>query len=609
KKTDALDGNTEHYPQQEVTFYSSKNVTLMLDDWKVVEVSGVTGSVSGLIDATVVATEPVTVNGKSMDITDGDDNFGVVVEDGSVTKATTVTGGDATVNVEDGVIETDGNGKINIGGKDYVINDSESSTTIYTDDSGNLGAIDDLDGWIEATDGNTNITVNGGAIETKGTSSPVTISAGASGVMGVDGLDSGDTVNGDLDNAEVHLPGSSGSASLTVNGKTYTTFGDPDGVTVQGNNNIYGLDEGSTLKVSEEGDYTVNSAHLHVRPIDDVVGVADGEWAIIPSRDETTLLIRKLTAINHEDDDFNIEDLTHRPHNHSVVGSEANPWTKEDTDAILGANSTVNLNMPLEVWLDNNDIAAQVVDVSKTARAKKIHLMDGDQEVKLNDTGKNLVHVMSVASGNKNVTLGDGGDVAIVDMAADGGKVTIIGGTGDDSIIVRDNAPTTVDLSAGGKDMVLAFAESNSRISLEGYDATTGAAIRVEEWKSSVMAEAIENRIVDFDDGVVIVQSDEGKSRVDIDSSADGTNDGWFVNLLSYKKDPEDKQLVGFTGTDGGSIDASNFDKPAILIGNMFDEKAHGSTITGTDSHDTIYGGAGDSINTGDGKDLVKLFE
>ena len=293
------------------------------------------------------------------------------------------------------------------------------------------------------------------------------------------------------------------------------------------------------------------------------------------------------------------------------MGSESAPWDKEYTDALLSgtvAGASTILNSPIEVWLDNDDFtAAQVFDVSKTRNAKKLHLMDGEQSVVLGDANGNFVHVMTVASGSKNITLGNGsGDVVLVDMASVG-TVSIVGGTGKDSIIVRDSAPVTFDMSKGGADMVLAFAEANSRISLEGYDATTGAAIRVEEWNSSVMAEAIESRMVDFGDGVIIVTTDEGKSKVDIDPDTNSTKDGWFVNLLSYQKDPEVKTLVGFTGTDGGSIDASNFDKPAILIGNMFDEKSRGSTITGTARNDTIYGGAGDSLNGGGGKDFVTL--
>ncbi|MBE8953007.1 MAG: hypothetical protein SR1Q7_07680, partial [Quinella sp. 1Q7] len=295
--------------------------------------------------------------------------------------------------------------------------------------------------------------------------------------------------------------------------------------------------------------------------------------------------------------------------NHANLdGNSADSWWSADKlnisgNSIAGA-SAADLNQPLEVWLSNTDVTTtQTFDVSKNSGVKKVHLKAGAQDVALNPAvSGNFVEVTVGADGNKNITLG-GGDAVLVDMAAGDGKVNVVGGAGDDSVVVRDGAPVTFDMSKGGKDILLTFAAANAHISLEGYNASTGAAIQVEEQGASVIADAVRNSLIGFDDGTVVIQSDDGKSKVYLGES---DSNGWMVNLKTPNKESDTVQAVGFTGKDGGTVDGSEFNN-VLFVGNMDGTKRAGSSLYGSAGNDTFFGGAGDSIVTGDGKDLVEL--
>ena len=471
-----------------------------------------------------------------------------------------------------------------------------------------------LEGGVVVDDGNATLNVNGDDIEVAGASSPVTIGTNGKNITDVKGLTSGSNVKGDLDNAAIQMPGSDGDtpSTLTVNDKTYELIDDTDGVTIQPVSNggiVSGLDDEKKLKVSE-GVYTVNSHDFTKQygTLTDgtyIIGTKNESDAYIYGDPTKDLLVRKSTPILHgTDDGFNIEDLTYSPNDWIAASTAA--WTKDVTDTITG--SGYNFDRPLEIYLNNTDTAAQDFDLSSyPAVSKKINLLSGDQNVTFGGGYGNIAHVQSDATGNKVIQLADSthGDVAIVDSSS--GTVSIIGGAGNDSIFVRDSAPVTVNMSNGGADMLLAFARANSRITVEGYDESTGAAIRVEEYASSVMADAIVDGVVEFGDGIVKIHTDEGETLIDIDPENLSATDGWIVNLLSYKKNPEEKVAVGFTGKYGGAVGDSERSTPILLVGNIHGDKDGGSTLDGGTGNDTVLAGADDSINAGDGANLVSL--
>lgn len=262
-----------------------------------------------------------------------------------------------------------------------------------------------------------------------------------------------------------------------------------------------------------------------------------------------------------------------------------------------------DLNGNLEIWLSNDASTVQTADFSKNTGVKEIHLYDGAQDVKFNSTvSGNVADVSSLASGEKNVTLG-GGDLVVVAMPSGEGKVNVTGGTGADSIVVQGGAPVTFDMSGGGADKVITMAEANARVTLENY--STDAAIVVQDTYAGDLVGAVSKNNITFQDGTVVLNASGSSANSKINLGESDTN-GWIVNLENPSDDAGKKsQLVGFAGKDGGIVDGSEL-KDVLFVGNR-DGSAEGAQMIGGEGNDTFLGGAGDRIVTGKGKDVVNL--
>ena len=252
--------------------------------------------------------------------------------------------------------------------------------------------------------------------------------------------------------------------------------------------------------------------------------------------------------------------------------------------------------------------------MSSYSYTKKVYMNgEGPQGVKFNNEGGNLAVVAAGSTGVKNVSLGAGGDAVVMDEDyALQNAVNIYGGIGDDSVFVRHNANTYIDFSAGGEDILVTAGEANARVTIDGYNASTGAAIRVEEYldveneKAGSIAQGIENGIISFAEGTVIITTDEGRSEINVGTNGSG---GQIVNLMTHVTSGDDyKQAVGFTGVNGGIVDGSTYDSPLIMIGNADNTKTAGSSLLGGTANDTFYAGSDDFISTGYGNDYVSLF-
>jgi hypothetical protein len=75
-----------------------------------------------------------------------------------------------------------------------------------------------------------------------------------------------------------------------------------------------------------------------------------------------------------------------------------------------------------------------------------------------------------------------------------------------------------------------------------------------------------------------------------------------FLNLGAE----DSVSTVGFTETTGGSIEILN-DDSVILYGNYNDDKTGGSTLKANGGNDALYGGAGDVLDAGSGKNQIFL--
>lgn len=184
----ALDVNVEQVAGQNMTFASESAITLTVEDYKVVGVEGITsgGSVSGIVDATIKAQGPVTVNGDEIDITDADESYTIEYANGALSKVTDVTG-DATVNVAEATVETDELGDFVIGGESYTFTDEDGNATFTTGADGELTAVDDLNGSMEIGDGEGEFKVNGNDLAVTDNSTPVTVGTNGEDITTVAG--------------------------------------------------------------------------------------------------------------------------------------------------------------------------------------------------------------------------------------------------------------------------------------------------------------------------------------------------------------------------------------------------------------------------------------
>lgn len=658
---------------------SSDLVSLTTDaNGKLATIAGVTDYITGVRDVTIVATEDVTVNGQYVGVDDADDAFNIIVDkDGKVTEITDVTG-DATIDtrtVEKAIVTTDKQGEFRIvGDKVYTVNGD--ATVAMTLRDGDLKAIDNLEGKViideldptdQVTPTTADISVNGSAIAFDSNSTlAVTVATDGSSITAVDGLADLATIKGDLDVASIAVPGNgsdldsavNGSiVEITINNDPYTLKKDADGVTINGAREAVGLDEEGELIVGNAGTYTVN-AHgqaLEADTNDTIVGYDKGAYAEIFDADkvlirggnvytdviEYRLGLHKYNGAQAEP--FNGgEQVGGSDYTRATSSTDDDPLDRNRTEEIFAAAEAgeYDLDRPLEVYADNYDTEVgaasridQDLDFSGTDFTKKVHLYRGDQNVTLNSFGGNEVLVENVSdtytSGEKRITLGGGeastdkvgnvGDVVIVDAAkAIDSRVSITGGADNDSVYVRNNIDVVFDMggSLGGDDKLITYASSNARVSLENYDPiNTKAGIQIEEAHlrdsvGGVASAVINDKILKFGDGMVSVTTNAGVAEIDFgDNSVIG-------GTLVYLYTPEGtRQGVGFTHSNGGSVDSSQLADDMILIGNKDGSKnsiesvqsAIWATVIGGVGNDTVLAGEGDFINAGDGNNLVSL--
>lgn len=663
--TTALSVNTLEYAAQNMSFGTTSSVTLTVDPYQVVAVDGITagGYVSGVVgngqDATVWAEGPVTVNGEFIDITDSDSDYGIIVRSGdsstlgTAQEAVKVTG-DATVNVDNFTVSADGSGDFLIGGESFEFTDAEDEFKFTTDADKKLESVDSLNGTLVDYDGAVDLDgFNGdGPIVISDNTSPATLTGNNEHLTRIDTLDSGAVITGDVSNADIIMVGDSEvgnsiPSELTVNGNTYELYDDSDGITIRnagadGIGTILGLDEGTSLKVSTGGVYTVNdkptvfsgqNGSPSVKAGDVIIGIEDTQSAYI--YDASNPLIREKTPLDE------IERITGIPSDgYDQIGGQSTttahpttgiPLNIAESDIIQGFRSasaadtlypyvtsrdeyrdTLDLDQPLEIWIDNKESPVdtnQDLDLSKTRYAKKVHMYGGTQSVELNNDGGNLVHIESVASGHKTVDLGDGGDVVVMDeTAAVGNSVSIVGGLKNDSIFVRDSANTTVDVSAGGADKIITYANAGARVTVVGYEPSMEGGIRIDELQSTDMLAAIMGQSsglnINFGDGVVSIENTNSTNHSEVSLGSDANN-ATFVNLFDYKNYA---CPVGFTGTDGGTLDVGSTENdPLILVGNYKGNKTAGSVILGGAGPDIVLAGGQDSVDARGGNNTVIL--
>ena len=518
-------------------------------------VDGLDGTISGAFE------NSVEINDNTVKIT-GDDSINVVGSDSAVVEISGVSDG-ATIssvgNTERVITDSEGEFVFD-GGATYNISGDGSVT--FEMQNGAVVNVADLSGVL--TSSSNKNTVNGVAVEISDTDAEIT------GVVGIDdiavgNLSDGATVGGDTENIAVFME----NQTVTIGKTTYTLTNDDNTVVIQGKD-IVGLDKEASLQTSQGGTYTVNGTELTAKAGDIFVGSDDGAYIFDP----------EISPINPgSSTDEILEKL-------NVNGDYGDPTTETDLTVTAEDGKAAMI-------LDNDDRRTQIADFSETEGAKSVTLESGDQVVIFNDeeTG-NVAVVPEDADGEKLISFGDGKDVAVVEETA--AEVAIVTGAGKDTVVT----------SGDDVEVIFAANDENTRVvALEGnvtflnYDADTKSGLQA---NSSDIAEAIEKGDIDFGDGTVYIE--EATVQVGEDLPIGET----MVNI--YNTDGK-KRKVGFTHSEGGVIDASSETEKLVLVGNMDGTKEDPSTLIGGSNNDTIFAGAGDVIDAGDGKNLVELSE
>ena len=205
------------------------------------------------------------------------------------------------------------------------------------------------------------------------------------------------------------------------------------------------------------------------------------------------------------------------------------------------------------------------------------------------------------ASGDKNINLGDRGDVVIVDSSSTNGNVNIADGSGNDTVVVRGAMQTTFNMGEGN-DVLIVTDNAKGNVTLSGYNYEEDV-ISIQQPVKSI-ANAVWNQSITFGDGGVININNSDGSTTSIDIDDGDTSDGWLVRLA----DPDgNKSLVGFTAESGGLVGDAALEESVLLVGNIDGKKLGGSSLQGGTRNDTIYAGEFDSVSAGAGRDFVSL--
>ena len=471
-----------------------------------------------------------------------------------------------------------------------VSEDADNVITINLD--GEITAIDNFttDG-ITLAIGTYEIAINGSQLNYTAVNA-LTAVADGNKLVSVSGLYEGDVINPGTDTGVIFQfnTDTNGDGIFYVNGKSYTVEKDSNHVVyITGGGVVTDLDEDASLAVSE-GPVTVNGKEYSASKI----AAAGDNPEIIGYTTKGGNLTSFITEAAHP--------LVHK-------GSTV-------------ADISDMLNLPAYGDQVFNESDGATLDQASNSNRVRVNLDDeGTATATFNNNGKNLAVV--TGDGQKNIDLGDGGDAVIVTKDAgdtSNSLVSVVGGTGSDSVVVQGPVPVYFDMADGGADKLITYAAANGRITLDHYDETSGAGVAIHDPQiESVkdLSSAIDEGMLLFQDGRILsIDRDEaadGTDRItDITVNNKNSNHQTMVRLFGYKDTgdsygDDDGQLVGFTGKDGGILDASDIDEEMILVGNKNGDHTVGSALITGVGNDTVYAGAGDSVNAGAGSNQIRL--
>lgn len=521
-----------------------------------------------------------------------------------------------------------------------VSNFTVTDEDIIVDLNGDITGIDNFVGSLDLLNmaGEYEITINGDTL-TYDTANNITVTGDAStGLAQVTGLVDGDIVSStDAGTAFVFATDSTDGDNFDifiVNGTSYSIVGDNNGLTITADGKVSDLDEDALLYVED---------------------AATGDPVAVT-----------VNNVPYSVDD--IRTANSAPERQPIIGYNTKA---EDTLSSFGADwdyplfysrTTAGEIMYNGNWLnlpafttDNTFVESVPDNLNRSAdTASGLVIFDASGTVSgaLSTTaGKSVAWITDTAEGEKNIVLGDRGDAVIMQGDDEYGQVNITVGAGHDTIWVggsmendkvvhKANMKTVIDMGGendGSVDKIHTYAAANANIVLNNYDETgiSGVVFHDPEipYATNIIG-AIQDGLLVFEDGgITAIDRDEFKvnnsTLTDDDVNAERKKEGTdrktritvnnindnhqnMIRLFGYK-DGRDTygddygQLVGFTDNIGGVLDASDLDEDLILIGNMNGDHTGGSSLKTGAGNDIVFAGGLDTIDTGDGVDLIVL--
>ena len=546
------------------------NVIFTIADSKVVSIDGINNKINNIKgDVTVHGTQAITVDNKYINVT-GDSDFNVIVE-GGITSGLNNIGSGSSISVDSMKVTTNGNGNFTFTSDNYAVEDVDGSVTFETRYDGKVTNITDFAGTLKSSAAS--VTVNGTDFTTSNTDALI-ISEGA-GITRIEGLNSGDTISGSLTNTTVIIPATeTDTTTITVNSVGYTLAGDVDGVGLTGKR-ISGLADKASLMVGEAGTYIVNDNELTAQIGDVFIGTEEGSAYIYDP--------------NHLP--LDVEDMS-ESEIEAQVGIKTE-YVKIETDtmitALMAKNGGDELNGSMELLFDNAyGIVNQAIDFSSSTGRKKVTLESGEQSVKFNSKGGNVVVIEADSEGEKNITLGGGGDLVIIKGTT--APINIFAASSKDTIVTA-GGDVLVNMANGAAKIV----PNGGNITLQNYDATAGGGVQLNG--TADIGKAIANGNIQLGNGELTFGSTKIKFGINDENSE-------VVNLYNNKGVA---QKVGYTYNDGGEINAAEESADMLLYGNT-DGKG-GSVIMSGSGNDEAKGGAGDYFDLGAGNNHLTIGE
>ena len=572
--------------------------------------TGITFVAGTSLNSTAVTTQVGTVK-----ITESSNTTATTVaSDGAVTG---IDGSAAITGAATGqIITTTGDGTVSINGTSWTVAGSASGVT-YTADADTKGRVSSITGsdgnaltkgtTVSTTDDISGSTVNGITVtsatkglsitQTEAESASVTLSnsgdeiANASGTFKVNTAGNGvtvasdGTVSGLTDGEKVTVTNGTTTTVYEVTGNTlvttqtdsstgtdvtttYTSIladGETDGFTVALGGKI-------ATNATKEADKTADTTGFTLGGT--AVDTVTTDMMVDASGNATTSSEKAVAEVTIQNDGTEIKYTSKQDKKQTVAVTTGTTAANKEWDITTGGGSDVITfagakDATINAGDGNNNVTlTNTGDVSVVAGS-------GNDEITINGTGDALVSV----AGGRNVINHTGAGTASI---AGGTGNDTISSTNEDDLIYGGAGNNTFQMNAGVTNKISDFTFGADKAALAGVTGTLDAG----------------QVVVDVDG--TIAYGDKATSGA-IDVSAE-TFDGYYAVSIA-DQNGKHKINVGWTGGNGGMINASGLTEKTLLIGNS---EGKADTLMGGSAGDTLKAGTGEaSLWGGAGNDTL----